>query len=99
MLTPSEEMSEFVCTTLAETELTDGHMKGKPSVPRMCCLAVEKFAPQSNFYSEKHMSSSRKRTIHFVVNTYYKNKQRVMNDKVCKDSVKTFKIRQRNKEN
>ena len=91
-------MLEFVCTTLAKTESIGGHMKGKPSVRSVCCLLLEKYAPQSHFSSEKHMSSSRKRTILFVVNTYYKNKQRVMNDKVRKDSVKTFTSRQRNKE-
>ena len=46
---PSEEMSEFVCTIFAQTELIDGHMKGKPSVRSVCCLALDKYAPHSNF--------------------------------------------------
>ena len=92
-------MSEFVCTFSAQTELIDGHIKGKPSVRSVCCLAVEKYAPQSNFSCEKHMSSSRKRTIHFVVKTNYKDKLRVMKDKLRKDSVKPLKSRQWNKEN
>ena len=43
---PSEEMSESVCTIFAQTELIDGHMKGKPSVRSVCCLALGNNAPQ-----------------------------------------------------
>ena len=82
----------------APNELIDGYMKGKLSVRSFCCLALEKYAPQSKFSYEKHVRSSRKSTIQFVANIYNKNKQRFMNDKVRKDSAKTFKSRERNKE-
>ena len=95
---PSDEMSDFVCTVFAQTEFIDKHMNDQQSVRKVCCVALEKYAPNSLFSCEEHIQSSRKRTIQFVVNTYYKNKQKISNDKVRKDTVKTFKSRQRTKE-
>ena len=94
---PSKDMSEFVSTVFAQTEFIDERLKGKLSVRKACCAALEKYAPQSIISCENHKTLARKRIIQFVVNTYYKNKQKILNDKVRKDSVKSFKTRQRNK--
>ena len=44
-------------------------------------------------------NSIERKIIHFVVNTYYKNRQKILNDEIRKDTVKTFKSIQRTKEN
>ena len=64
-------MSQKKCQSLsaqffAQTNIIDGHMKRKPSFRSVCCLALEKYAPQSNFSCEKYMSLSRKRIIHLL---------------------------------
>ena len=42
---PSDEMSDFVCTVFAQTEFIDKHMNGQQSVRKVCCLVLEKYAP------------------------------------------------------
>ena len=96
---PSEEFSEFVCTLFAQTEMIDKQLSGQQSVCKICCVALDNYAPNSLFACSKPIYSCRKRTIQFVVNTFYKNKQKISNDKVRKDCVKAFKSRQRTKEN
>lgn len=97
LIKPSEEMSDFVCTIFAQTEYIDKQICGEQSVRTVCCLALEKYAPDLLFACEEHIQSCRKRTIQFIVNTYYKNKQNLSNDQVRRDSVKAFKSRQRTK--
>ena len=96
---PSEEFSEFVCTLFAQTEMIDKQLGGQQSVRKICCVALDNYTPNSLFACSKHIHSCRKQTIQFVVNTFYKNKQKISNDKVRKDCVKAFKSKQRTNEN
>ena len=54
-------------------------------------MALDADAPRSAFACEVHYDIGRKSAIKFIVNTFYKNKQKRTCDTVTKDIVKKLK--------
>ena len=50
------------------------------------------------FFCDLHLNHGKEATLKMIVNIFYNNKQKAVNDSVLKDSITTFKRRQREKE-
>ena len=95
---PSDELSEFVCTSFAQIEYFDEKLIKGSTVRNLAIMALDAYASRSAFACEVHYDTSRKSATKFIVNTFYKNKQKRACDTVTKDIAQKFKKRQRTNE-
>ena len=49
-----DELSDFVCSVFAQTEMIDYQINCQQSVRKVCCWALDKYAPNSLFACDKH---------------------------------------------
>ena len=94
---PSNEMLDFVSGAFAILDFVDQFIT-YPSVRYPAEQVLAKYAPKAVFTCRNHEQLGLKFAIRICVNIFYNNKQNIASDKVRKDSIISFKTRQRSKE-
>ena len=85
----SDEHSEFVFSVFVQTEVIDKQLRWLQSARKVCCLILDK--SKFAICLRRTYPMRRKKIIHFVENTYSKNKQKFSNEKHRQYRVKVYK--------
>ena len=96
----SSSFSEFVCKSFALLDFLDSFIYRQTFISTcegsLCILRY--YLADFQFFCDLHLNHGKEATLKMIVNIFYNNKQKAVNDSVLKDSITTFKRRQREKE-
>ena len=94
---PPKELAEFVCSCFAILDFVESDILSIGQVTRYAIYVLKYYRPKCEFCSQYHLDWGVKFASKIVVSVYFKNKQTQAKDCVRKDSVESFKTRQRSK--
>jgi len=98
LFVPCKELAEFVCSCFAILDFVEGDILPiSQSVTRSAMYVLKYYGPQCQFCCRYHLDWGVKFASKIVVNIYFNNKQKQSKDCVRKDSISSFKTRQRSK--
>ena len=97
---PSSSFSEFVCKGFALLDFLDSfnYRQIFISIRKGSLCMLRYYLADFQFFCDLHLNHEKEATLSMIVNIFYNNKQKAVNDSVLKDSITTFKKRQREKE-
>ena len=96
LFVPPKELAEFVCSCFAILDF-EGDILSIGQVTRSAMYVLKYCGPKCEFCCQYHLDWGIKFASKIVVNVYFNNKQKQAKDCVCKDSMESFKNRQRRK--
>ena len=97
LLVPPKDLAEFVRSCFAVSYFVEGDILSIGQVTRYAMYVLKYHGPKCEFCCQYHLGWGIKFASKIVVNVYFNNKQKQAKDCVCKDSVESFKTRQRRK--
>ena len=87
--------SEFICKGFALLDFLDSFIYHQTFISirkgSLCMLSY--YLADFQFFCDLHLSHGKEATLKMIVNIFYNNKQKAVNDSVLKDSITTFKRR------
>ena len=97
---PSSCFSEFMCKGLALLDFLDSFIRQQNfiSTREGALHTLRCFLDNFTTFSDRHLHQAKDSTLKMIINIFYNNKQKAMNDSIQKDSITTFKKRQRGKQ-
>ena len=88
--------SEFVCRGFALLDFLDSFICQENFISTregaLCTLRY--FLDDFSIFCDRHLHQAKESTLKMIINIFYNNKQKAMNDSIQKDSITTFKRRQ-----
>ena len=97
LFVPPKELEEFLSSCFAILLFVEGDILSIGQVTRTAMHVLEYYGPKCELCCQYHLDWGVKFASKIVVNVYFNNKQKQAKDCVCKDSVESFKTRQRSK--
>ena len=95
LFVPQKELAEFVCSCFAFFEFVGGDILSIGQVTRSAMYVLKYYGPKCEFCCQYHVDWRVKFALIIVVNVYFNNKQKQAKGCIRKDSVDSFKTRQR----
>ena len=97
---PSSCFSEFVCKDFALLDFQDSFIRQQNfiSTREGALHTLRYFLDNFTIFCDRHLHQVKDSTLKMTINIFYNNKQKAMNDSIQKDSITTFKKRQREKQ-
>ena len=97
---PSSCFPEFVCKGFALLDFLDSFIRQQNFISTregaLCTLRY--FLDDFTIFCDRHLHQAKESTLKMIINIFYNNKQKAMNDSIQKDLITTFKRRQREKQ-
>ena len=97
MFVPLKELAEFVFSWFAILDFVEGNILSIGHVTRPPMYVLKYYGPKREFCCQYNLDWGVKFASKIVVNVYFNNKLKQAKDFACKDSVESFKTRQRSK--
>ena len=97
LFVPPKELAEFVCSCFSILDFVERDILSIDQVTRSAMYVLKYCGPNCEFCCQYHLDWGVKFASKIVVNVYFNNKQKQAKDCVRKDSVESFKTRQRRK--
>ena len=96
---PSPSLADFVVHSFAILDIVDDKIMKFPSIPtrEAAEFLIKKYSSAVRFTCDLHCEWGMKFATKYIVNIFYNNKQKIQSDAVKKDSIVSFKKRQREK--
>ena len=98
LFVPSKELAEFVYSCFLILDFVEGDILPIGQVTRSAMYVLKYYGPKCEFCCQYHLDWGVKFASKIVVNVYFNNKQKQAKDCVRKDSMESFKTRQRRKQ-
>ena len=98
LFVPSKELAEFVYSCFLILDFVEGDILPIGRVTRSAMYVLKYYGPKCEFCCQYHLDWGVKFASKIVVNVYFNNKQKQAKDCVRKDSMESFKTRQRRKQ-
>ena len=97
LFVPPKELAEFVWSCFAILDFVEGDILSIDQVTRSAMYVLKYHSPKCEFCCQYHLDWGIKFASKIVVNVYFSDKQKQAKDCLRKDSVESFKTRQRRK--
>ena len=96
---PSSSFSEFVCKGFSLLDFLDSFIYRQTFIftHEGSLNMLRYYLADFQFFCDLHLNHGKEATLKMIVNIFYNNKQTAVNDSALKDSITTFKRRQREK--
>ena len=94
---PPKVLAEFVCSCFVILDFVDRDILSIGQVTRSAMYVLKYCGPKCEFCCQYHLDWGIKFASKIVINVYFNNKQKQAEGCVRKDSVESFKTRQRRK--
>ena len=98
LIVPPKDVADFVCNCFAILDFVEKDISSLNfPVRKLATYVLREYGPIPHFTCEEHEEWGFNFASKIIVNIYYNNKEKLLNDEVRKDSVVGFKKRQRTK--